>query len=49
MRLYALAGNNGEALAQYMRLSFTPITKEGKLETAFELYYNTRVTKPPPH
>ena len=23
--------------------------KEGKLETAFELDYNTRATKPPPH
>jgi hypothetical protein len=25
------------------------ILKEGRLETAFELDYNTRATKPPPH
>ena len=44
---HALAGNNGEALAQYMRLLFTLIPTEGMLETALELD-NKRATKPPP-
>jgi hypothetical protein len=32
-----------------LRLLFALILKEGRLETAFELDYNTRATKPPPH